>query len=280
MAQDTLVTPPADNATTDADPAKEGGTLLTGDKTADSSSTENAPPQLPHEWMSGMTAEQKADTDLVQRLGKFKKGIPDLTQGYIELENKLSSTPAKPGEAATDEQKAAWREMLGVPKKPEDYALAEVELPEGLSVDEKMTGEFKTLAHEVGMSTEQVQAVHKWYMESFGAQMQEVQTIVKTTMTEATDAMRLRHSASPEEAQVLMERGFAKVGTPAIAAIYKTTGLGNHPDIVDQYITIGKLIGDSKFVDASRGVALEAGEVGNRTDQQLADALYPKTAGE
>lgn len=57
-----------------------------------------------------------------------------------------------PGENATDEQKAAWREAIGVPAKPEDYATPEFKGADGQPVElnTALIDKLKAVAHKAG----------------------------------------------------------------------------------------------------------------------------------
>jgi len=271
----TLVAP----AKVDNDPSEEtlekGKTLLTNRAVPDSSLTEEGKGQLPHVWMAGMTAEQKADEEFVKRFEKFQKGIPDLTKAYAELETKLTDSVTVPSDEATDEEIGRYRKAIGVPDKSEDYELEKIEMPDGVEVDDKMQGNYLAEAHKLGLSQTQAKAMHEWYMTTVGLQLAEATKVVKTSHEEAEKAMTERHAKDPD-AMVYLERGFAAVATPELTTVYNTTGLGNHPAIVDMHIWIGKNIGDDKFVDGSRGVGLETSPVGKRSDAEISALMYPQ----
>ncbi len=254
----------------------EKGTLLTGAKST-TSSTKGATQEFPHAWMGGLTTEQKADADLIESLTKFEKGIPDIVKSYTELEKKQSQTLTVPNEGATDEQVAAYRKAIGVPEKSTDYELAEVALPEGTAVDDQMQTQYLDLALKQGLTPVQAKSIHEWYMKTIGPQLVEARRIVKTTMEEATAALKVRHANDPD-AMTYMERGFEAIGDPELAKLFADTGFGNHPLIVDFCISVGKKLGDSKFVDGSRGATLESSPIGQRSHAEIADVVYPKAA--
>ena len=260
--------------------AKAEETLLTGDKTGDTdtSLTDGDTQKLPHAWMAGCTAEQKADADLIKSLERFEKGIPDLVPAVIDLEAKLSKAIVVPSDDATDEEKATYRTAVGVPEKPEDYKLGEVKLPEGFAVDEEMQKGYLAAAHAADMNPSQTAAIHSWYMKMLGPQLVEAQKIEKTTIEEAAAAVRQRHGSDADAVNTYMERGFKEIATPALHTIFKRTGLGNHPDIIDAMIKIGKLVSETPFVDPERGETEVAGKIGERSFDEMAKAAYPKQA--
>ena len=275
MGNEQATAPETENAAAAETTGKES-TLLTG-------AGETGTPPLadggtsviePTGWLAALTKEQKANQELLKSLSKFKRGVPDLVDSYAELERKQSNVLAVPNEKSTEEEKARYRKTIGVPEKPEDYKLEKVELPAGFDADEAMQGEFLKVAHGANLSTAQANAIHGWYMKTIGEQVKEAQVLVKTTTEEATAAVHKKHGVDSEAAITYMERGFKHFATPELAGLLKITGLGNHPEMVDLFIKAGKLVNETPFVDGSRGERQESG-VGNRTDTQIAEKLYP-----
>ena len=258
--------------------AKAGATLLTGEGEEETTPplAESGTQKLPHAWMAGLTAEQKADADLVKAFSQFERGIPDLVPAYAALEAKLGKALVVPSETATDEERAAYRTAIGVPEKPEDYTLGEAKLPDGFTVDEAMQGEYLAAAHAADMTPAQAKAIHSWYMKTLGPQLVAAQKIVPTTMEEAAAAVRQRHGSDADAVNTYMERGFKEISTPAIHALFRRSGLGNHPDIIDAMIKVGKLVSEAPFVEGQRGETEQKGKIGDRSFDELANAAYPE----
>ena len=265
--------PGTDNPAAVVDPAK-GAPLLTGGKDT-TSLTPGVTPELPYPWMNGLTTEQKADADLIKTLSKFEKGIPDLVGSYAELEKKQSQAVSIPNETATEEERVRYRKAIGVPEKPEDYKLEKVELPEGLTVQEEMQKQYLQIAHGIGLNDGQVNAIHKWYMKTIGEQIVDAQRVVKTTAADAQEGLRKELGADYGAAWTYMERAFAQFGSPPVRALFDKTGISNYPEVIKMFMKIGKAMSEHGFVDGSRGEHLESGEVGHRTFDQIAAAVYP-----
>ncbi len=278
MEVDQAADPTKDNQQAVEPPAKDE-TVLTG--VAPESTPPlavSATPELPHAWMTGLTTEQKADADLVKSLSRFEKGIPDLAKSYAELETKIGQSVVLPNAEASPEEWAKFYERMGRPEKPEDYKLEKVELPKGLKADEAMEQEFLKVAHAKGLNNDAVNALHGWYMTEMGKQVVAAQRVVKTTQAEADTAMREELGAGHAAAQAYMERGFQQFATPELSNLFRTSGMGNHPDVIKMFVKIGKLISEHPFVDGSRGGQAETAAVGNRTEEQIAELLYPTKA--
>jgi hypothetical protein len=110
----------------------------------------------------------------VDAKGWAAKGLDDVVSSYRELESRLGKALVPPGDDAKPEDWTAFYAKLGRPEKPEAY---EFKLPEGLPenfpYDGKSAVEFKTWAHEAGLTPRQAQAVHDKYVGHTAATLQQ-----------------------------------------------------------------------------------------------------------
>lgn len=242
----------------------------------DPASQDQTPPELPHEWMNGLTAEQKADKEFIATLEKFKKGIPDMAKAYVELSRKTGK-PAIPEEGAPDEEVNAFYESLGVPKSPEDYELSKVELPKDslFKADKKAEKEFLKWFHELKLTPEQVNGLRERYYPYMAQSLADAQKIVKTSEEDAIK--EFTKGMKPDEAkraQNLMARAFQKYGSDEVAAMMELTGIGNFPPFLKMFSDIGAAIGESLFVDAEAAPSPGGAPYGRRSNAELATAIY------
>lgn len=270
MATDTAAPAGTGTALDSTAPAGTGET--TPAKGTAPASQESAPPSLPHGWMAGLTPEQKANADLIKRLSTFDKGIPDLVGYYASAETAKGSAITIPGEKATAEERAAFRKAIGVPEKPEDYKLDQVQISDPRAKpDEARMNELKALAHKLNVSNGQLNELQKWYFQSLDKDLR----VVNTTMDECVATLKTRFGREYDAAMTYKKRALDRFGKPGVVAIFNRSGLGNDPDINEMFVEIGKTMGDHVFAEATRGEVHAAGTVGRRTEAQLATALYP-----
>jgi len=233
-----------------------------------------AAPALPHGWMAGLTPEQKTNADLVKGLSAFEKGLPDLVRYYADAESAKGKTTAVPGEKATPEEMAAFRKAVGVPEKSEDYKLEKITLPDGKEADPEWEKELKELAHKANVSQGQLSSIHKWYFTKLAGEMK----IVKTTMDEALQTMRKKLGSRYDLWNTHKTRAFEKFGDPELAALFETTGLGNHPRMLKMFGDIGEALSEHVFAQGDRGGKPESSGFGKRSEEELAANLYPSAA--
>jgi hypothetical protein len=178
---------------------------------------------------------------------------------------------AIPGEKASADEMATFRKAIGVPEKPEDYKLEKVKLPNDEELDPGWDKNLRALAHKINISQGQLAELHKWYF----ADLAEAMRFVKTSTQEAHAILRKELGADYEVAMTCKTRAVNKFLSEAAATRFEKTGLGNDPEIIKMFAAIGKAMGDHVFAEGTRGEKPETSEVGHRTDQQLAEILYP-----
>ena len=133
--------------------------------------------------------EQFTIDKMVNNDGTFKEGwnssveggeslfkynnINDLIKGFVnanKLIGKKQEQISRPGADATDEQRKAWREHLGVPEKADDYQVPD-EYKE--TVDAESFKEFAQFAHEHNIPADTMQELLR-FQERYAAKLNEV----------------------------------------------------------------------------------------------------------
>ena len=107
-----------------------------------------------------------------ESLSKYNN-INDLIKGFVnanKLVGKKQEQISRPGADATDEQRKAWREHLGVPEKADDYQVPD-EYKE--TVDAESFKEFAQFAHEHNIPADTMQELLR-FQERYAAKLNEV----------------------------------------------------------------------------------------------------------
>ena len=272
MATEQGAAPDKDTAVTSKDTG-QGSSALTASAEA---ATQTASPPLagdgpakPPAWIAQLEGDLQKDEKLTQY-----KSISELAKAYREAEGKLGKAVIVPGDKASAEEMAAFRKAVGVPEKPEDYKLEKVKLPGQVELDGEWNKELKALAHKLNLSQGQLGGLHEWYFNNLAAEMQ----LVKTTAEQAHQTLRKEMGADYDAGKTYMKRAVDKFLTPEVEVLFNRSGLGNHPGILKMFVTIGKTMGEHVFAEGSRGERTESEPFGKRSDQKLAETLYPTPA--
>jgi hypothetical protein len=75
--------------------------------------------------------------------------------------------------------------------------------------------------------------------------------------------------AAFEENLALAKKAISKFGSPGLVELFKTTGIGNHPELIKAFVRAGKAISE----DSLSGTTSQ-GPAGNNQQAKLA-AMYP-----
>lgn len=125
----------------------------------------------PEDWRDRIATEragedEKARARILKQLERYSD--PASVYGKAsELEKIFSegNLIRKPGEDATDEEKARYREVMGIPKEQAEYVTS-LQLPEGVDLgddDRPVADAFAEVAMNSSMSKEQYNDIVNWY---------------------------------------------------------------------------------------------------------------------
>ena len=164
MPDEIVETPEVDGATTtEKTTSTEQETSTKAESIIDESKeTETAPGAWPESWREDYAGDDQKKLNQLTRYASPKAALDALFSAQKRI-SQGELGPKKPGENATDEEKAAYREALGVPEKADDYY---AELPNGLVIgeaDKDLFDSFGELMHGLNAPKEIVQSVADWY---------------------------------------------------------------------------------------------------------------------
>ena len=139
VGDDTVVNgnPAADNPPADNSPAEFDFTKLVDDKGG-----------LAENWRQALPEDIRNERSL-----DSIKTFGTLAKSFVSAQKMIGANKvAIPGENATADEINAFHKALGRPDKMEDYSLDGIELPEGITLDDNITKQFREFAFNHGMS--------------------------------------------------------------------------------------------------------------------------------
>lgn len=145
---------------------------------------------------------------------------------------------------------------------PPEYA--EFKIPEGVPVDAALLTEFKPLAKALGLTQDKAQSAVDWFAKTMTPHIeQQMAARVEQNIAEWAELTR----ADPELGGVkydqnvdLSRKGLAAFASDQLKALFDSSGLGNHPEMVRHFVGLGKLVDEGKLI------------VGGATDHGLSEA--------
>ena len=158
--------------------------------------------------------------------------------------------PVKADTPAQGEEKAKDGDKKADPITPESYG--DFALPEGMTPDEGMIGDFKALAAADGLTKEAAQK----YIDLYGkipAKQHEANVAISQQWAKDAQTDKEFGGAEFNKNVGIAQQALAAFGSPALNGFIKESGLGNHPEIIRAFYRIGKAMSEDGRVVAGAG---------------------------
>jgi len=116
--------------------------------------------------------------------------VTDLVKGAINAQSQVGKKAEDFWLSEDENDIARRREIMNIPNEVDEYEITVGDVPEGAELDEARLGSFKELAHQVGLTAEQAQAIADWEVESGTTNLQEIEQAQELSIREAEDTLR------------------------------------------------------------------------------------------
>lgn len=190
-------------------------------------------------WTAGFPAELKEQYGA--ELAKYPK-MGDFARVAFEAQDKLSRAIVRPGEDASEEEVAAYREAIGVPADPNGYELK----AEG-SGTEVFLESLKELAHKNNLSTTQAQAMVDYFVQTEQKAKEALEVELKNTIENGIKELRSEMGSSFEPKMLQAQRMVAGHFGEEFSDYLKESQLGNDPRFIKGMIALSDLISEDNL---------------------------------
>ena len=134
-------------------------------------------------------------TNLPDELGKhsiFQKydNPIDLIKGSINAQSQVGKKAEDFWLSEDEKDIARKKEIMGVPTSSDEYSFEIGDIPEGTEVDEERLGDFKELAHSLGLTQEQAQKLMEWEVQSSTDNFEQIDKDSEVALLEAEQSLR------------------------------------------------------------------------------------------
>lgn len=250
-------------------------------------------PQPTSHWLDSVPEEMRDNKNLlaIAKDGDYKNVTPEMVlKNYFvtkEYVGELGKNVKVPGDDASEEEIAIFREKIGVPKDPKEYGIEKPSLPEGVPYDETLDTDFAENAHKAGLTKKQVEMVRNWYLERYSNAMIDQMADQQKSLADAkaTLAKEWGTGKAFESNIALAQRTLKKFADPEDIAYMDKQGLSNDPVLVRLFQKIGnagrqlpEFGGSTTTLEemGPQGVALEIQKLVKDKTHALSNALFDK----
>lgn len=218
----------------------EPGTEAGASPATPSPATAPAAPQgASDDWRATLPEGLRAE----KSLATFKD-VGALAQSFVETKRMQGAMVAIPGKDAKPEAVAAFREKLGVPKEPSGYTPPTP--PEGQALDQARWDRWAGHAHKLGLTPEQLSGLAALEAE----ERQGALTGVKQEWQAGLDKLKGEWGDALYAKNVtLAARAIDRHMSPEGKAFLDESGLGNHPELVKAWASIGGLLAEDGYIE-------------------------------
>ena len=225
--------------------------------------------------MADSTATATPTAEETARISAEKLAADTTAKAEVDAKAKAdadaaAAAAADPAKKAADEAAKKSADEAAAKKATEEAEAKakELKLPEGSKLDVKRLDTFKALAKEKGWTPEDAQArlqAESDAVTNYDAQMQaNMKAQGETWVAELKKHPEIGGDKFGESAE-MAKRVVAKFGSESLKTALDSTGLGNHPGLVEMLVKIGKSMSADSLIPA--GHQPKAGEGKSAADK-------------
>ena len=225
----------------------------------------------PPEWHGQLPDDLKGNEGLTgfKTIGDLAGNHLEMNGKVSELEGRLGNAILKPGEDASDEDKAAYNKAIneaqGVPESIDGYKFERHEWPEEMGeYPEAVENGFKELCLENNIPPDKAQALYGWYFNNVAEAGNAMQTFSKEAQEKSAEALKEHWGDAFEANCEIAKRGFLQcVDSKEDIEYLEASGLGDNTVLLRMFHNAGlRLLGDSLQRDYVLPGSRSKGKVG------------------
>lgn len=180
-----------------------------------------------------------------------------------------------PPQDATDDD---WNEVynrLGRPEGADGYKRPEdVQLPEGMNIDEELFKGFAEVAHKSGLLPKQVEGLYRWYMDTSINHFNNSNQATTDATKLAETNLRKQWGVAYESKVALAKKALQTIGDDESKALL-AEGLGNDPRIVRMFAKVGEMLSEDQLTGKPKGLTMTPDEALVEIDKIKGDLEGP-----
>lgn len=235
------------------------------------------PPAAATTWVDTLPQELRGNPSLAQFQGKSWDEVgPTLAKSYVETKSMIGADKIlKPSDKWTDKEYNDFYAQLGRPEAPDKYTMPEVQMPEGLKLDDAKIAERKALYHKAGLTDKQAKALIEadltFVKSSYEADKQSTESAKLTAESALKQEWGDKYTANIELARSVV----AKFGDEQFVRYVEESGLGNDPRLIKLLAKAGQgLMEDRATGKGTTEIAPNAAQAMAEINQLKADKEF------
>jgi len=120
-------------------------------------------------------------------------------------------------------------------------------MPEGFTLDEELGGQFKEFAKAKNLTKEEAQGLLDLSLKAQEKQAEAYRT-TQAEWVNQSKADKEFGGGQFDQNLAVANKALDAFGTPELKTLLRTTGFGNHPEVIRAFVNVGKAVGEDKLV--------------------------------
>jgi len=200
--------------------------------------------------------------------------VDKLAKSYIHANRKLGVPAEQLMRVPQDSSDPAWNDVynsIGRPETPDGYHFGE-------NYNDEMLGDFKTIAHNLGLNQDQANKILDLYQESGQAEEQANNEQFEEMHAVGVAALQKEWGKNYNENIELSRRAFFQFASKDALDVIEQSGIGNHPEVIKMFSNIGKLLKEDGIMVGEPGIgnAVSPAMAQERINEKLGDPEFNK----
>jgi hypothetical protein len=202
-----------------------------------------------NDWRSTLPDNLRAHTALTPI-----KNVQELAKSFVHAQELVGKKGViLPTDEADQEGWSVVNKALGVPELADDYKFPELELPEGMTLDEDMQKWFRQAAHKAGMPQRAVDKLYKDYADRQVAQLTSYKKQMEERRGSAEQQLRQEWGKDFDNRLAGAQRLLRTFGDEQLVQYMDQSGYGNDPALIRLLSNIAGKLGNDVLVEGSSG---------------------------
>lgn len=148
---------------------------------------------------------------------------------------------------ATDAPADTPAEGNAPPEIPANPLPFEPKLPEGITLDPELGAKFLEFVKAKNLTHEEAQALVDLNLQQQAKQAEQYQATQREWIEQSRTDKEFGGEKFSENLAVA-NKALSAFGTPQIKDLLKSTGFGNHPEVIRMFVKIGNAVADDKLI--------------------------------
>lgn len=181
------------------------------------------------DWKSSLPEDLAKDPTIAQF-----KDVESLAKTVVHQQKQMGNRIPMP---KTDEEYSELYGKLGRPDEPTGY---EMKVPEGMDAyfNENLMGEFRNVAHKIGLSQNQVNALMDYQASMVNAEMENMPAVLAAQKEQTENALKQEWGIDYDKNIRAAQRALQVYGDPEIMELMNTAA-GNNPSVIKLFARLG-----------------------------------------